>query len=59
MKELRRWRDAGRVEAIQGADLVRYASYLSISRSLAPMERRIACLRAMFKWLVRLIAPIG
>ena len=55
LREFRKWRDAGRVEIVQGADLVRYASYLSVSRSLAPatVKRRIACLRAMFKWLVR------
>lgn len=43
------------LEAISGADLVRYAAYLCDERRLAPatVKRRLACLRSLFGWLCR------
>ena len=40
---------------VDGRGLVEFTSYMSGPRSLAPatVKRRLACLRSMFKWLVR------
>lgn len=40
---------------VAGRDLVDYAAHLSGARALAPatVKRRLACLRSMFRWLVR------
>lgn len=42
-------------EGVTGDDLLKYAVYLSEVRDLSPAtaRRRIACLRAMFAWLMR------
>lgn len=43
------------LEAVSGADIVRYATYLFDERKLAPatVKRRLACLRSLFGWLCR------
>jgi site-specific recombinase XerD len=51
-------RDAGparRVETLRASDILAYRRRLSAERALAPatVKRRLACLRAMFAWLVR------
>jgi len=42
-------------DEIRGEDVVRYVHHLRTVRKLAPttVKRRLACLRAMFNWLVR------
>lgn len=42
-------------EQLEGADMLAYSSYLQGPRGLAPttVKRRLACLRALFGWLVR------
>ena len=51
---LRQFRGA-QVAEVDGPGMVAFAAHLSGPRSLAPstVKRRLACLRSMFKWLVR------
>jgi site-specific recombinase XerD len=44
-----------RVEAIEASDILAYRNRLSAKRGLSPatVKRRLACLRALFAWLVR------
>ena len=48
------WRSAD-AEDVTGRDLLDYVVNLQVVRRLAPatVKRRVACLRAMFRWLVR------
>ena len=43
------------ITSVTGRDLTDYAAFLSGVRALAPatVKRRLACLRSMFRWLVR------
>ena len=43
------------IDDVDGRGMVRYAAHLSGMRALAPatVKRRLACLRSMFRWLVR------
>lgn len=45
----------GRTDSVTGGEVIVYVQYLQITRSLSPatIKRRIACLRALFKCLVR------
>ena len=53
--EFRRKFAGAEVAGVTGQHLVAYAAHLSGARALAPatVKRRLACLRSLFRWLVR------
>ena len=55
LAEFTAWRRGAGAAAVHGGDLLCYLAFLSGERSLAPatVKRRMACLRTMFRWLVR------
>lgn len=55
LDEFCRFSTSRSVADVQGSDLLDYVQHLTNARRLAPatVKRRLACLRAMFGWLVR------